>query len=67
MRSGPRLYKEEQLRLRESLERAVRRVGGWCETAASLRGYETENRGTYSGEVSRLRILNTCYSELLIV
>jgi hypothetical protein len=27
VRSVPRLYKEEQLRLRESLETAVRRVG----------------------------------------
>jgi hypothetical protein len=36
MRSVPRLYNEEQLRLRESLETAVRTVGGWCEMAASL-------------------------------
>jgi hypothetical protein len=36
VRSVPRLYKEEQLRLRESLETAVRKVGGWCEMAASL-------------------------------
>jgi hypothetical protein len=32
----PRLYNEEQLRLRERLEMAVRRVGGWCVMAASL-------------------------------
>jgi hypothetical protein len=31
-----RLYNEEQLRLRESLETAVRRAGGWCEMDASL-------------------------------
>jgi hypothetical protein len=36
MRSVPKLYKEEQLRLRESLETVVRRGGGWCEMAASL-------------------------------
>jgi hypothetical protein len=36
MRSVPRLYNVEQLRLRESLETAVRRVGDWCEMAASL-------------------------------
>jgi hypothetical protein len=36
MRSIPRLYNEKQLRLRESLARAVRREGGWCELAASL-------------------------------
>jgi hypothetical protein len=33
--SVPRLYNEEQLRLRESLETAVRIVF-WCEMAASL-------------------------------
>jgi hypothetical protein len=32
--SVPRLYKEEQLRLRESLETAVSRVGVSCETVA---------------------------------
>jgi hypothetical protein len=31
-----RLYDEEQEQLRESLEMAVRIVGGWCEMAASL-------------------------------
>jgi hypothetical protein len=36
MRSVPRLCNEEQLRLRESIEPAMRRVGGWCEMAASL-------------------------------
>jgi hypothetical protein len=36
MRSVPRLYNEEQLRLQESLETAVKRVGGWCEMGASL-------------------------------
>jgi hypothetical protein len=34
--SVPRLYKQKQLRLRGSLETAVRTVGGWCEMAASL-------------------------------
>jgi hypothetical protein len=35
--SVPRLYNEEQLPLRGSLETVVRGVGGWCEMAASLR------------------------------
>jgi hypothetical protein len=34
MRSIPRLYNEGQLRLRESLETAVGRVGMCCETVA---------------------------------
>jgi hypothetical protein len=28
VRSGPRIYNDEQLRLRESVETTVRRVGG---------------------------------------
>jgi hypothetical protein len=36
MRSVPSLYNEEPLRLGESLEAAVRRIGDWCEMAASL-------------------------------
>jgi hypothetical protein len=36
MLSVPVLYNEDQLRLRESIELAVRRVGGWCEMVASL-------------------------------
>jgi hypothetical protein len=36
MQSVPRLYNEEQLRLQESLETAVRKVGGWFLMAASL-------------------------------
>jgi hypothetical protein len=31
-----RLYKEDQLSFLESPETAVRRLGGWCEVAASL-------------------------------
>jgi hypothetical protein len=34
--SMPRLYNEDQLPVEESLETAVRRVGGWCEMAGSL-------------------------------
>jgi hypothetical protein len=34
--SVTRLYNEGQVPLEESLETAVRRVGGWCEMAASL-------------------------------
>jgi hypothetical protein len=36
VRSVPRLYNEGQLPLEKSLETAVRRVGDWCEMAASL-------------------------------
>jgi hypothetical protein len=50
MWSVPRLYNEEQLRLSRSLETAVRRVGGWCEMAASLRGSEPGSRGTSTCE-----------------
>jgi hypothetical protein len=50
MLSVPRLHNEEQLRLGESLETAVRRAGGWCEMAASLRGREPGSRGTSTGE-----------------
>jgi hypothetical protein len=35
VRSVPRLHNEEQLRLQESLETAVRRVGDWCEMVTS--------------------------------
>jgi hypothetical protein len=38
VRSVPRLYKEGLLLLEKSFETAVRRVGSWCEMAASLRG-----------------------------
>jgi hypothetical protein len=34
--SIPRVYNKGKLPLEESLETAVRRVGGWCEMAASL-------------------------------
>jgi hypothetical protein len=44
--SVPGLYNEDQLPLRDSLETRVRRVGGWCEMAASLRGLEPGSRGT---------------------
>jgi hypothetical protein len=44
VRSTPRLP------LDESHKKAVRRVGGWCEMAASLRGREPGSRGTSTGE-----------------
>jgi hypothetical protein len=47
VRSVPRLYNEEQLRLQESLETTLTTVGSWCEMAASLR-------------VSRLEQLVSC-------
>jgi hypothetical protein len=40
-----RLYKEDQLPLRQSLDMAVRRLGVWCEIAVSLRGREPGSRG----------------------
>jgi hypothetical protein len=36
VRSFPRLYNKDQVPLEESLETAVRRVGGLCDMAASL-------------------------------
>jgi hypothetical protein len=36
VRSVPGLYNEGQLSLEESLEMAVRKVGGWCEMAVSM-------------------------------
>jgi hypothetical protein len=42
----PRLYNEDQLPLRTSLETAVRREGGRCEMAVSLRGREAGSKGT---------------------
>jgi hypothetical protein len=44
--SIPGLYNEDQLPLQESPEMAVRRVGDWCEMAASLGGCELGSRGT---------------------
>jgi hypothetical protein len=40
VRSVSKPCSEDQLPLRESLETAVRRVGVWCEMAASLREHE---------------------------
>jgi hypothetical protein len=34
--------------LNKSIETAVRKLGGWCEMAASLRGRESGSRGTSS-------------------
>jgi hypothetical protein len=34
--SVPRIYNENQLSLRDSLETAVTRVGGWCNVSASI-------------------------------
>jgi hypothetical protein len=40
--SVPRLYNEKQLRLRESLEMGVTRVGVSCETVAASKAVSTE-------------------------
>jgi hypothetical protein len=42
VRSEPSLYNEKQLRLRQSLDMAVRIVEDWCEMAASLRVSQLE-------------------------
>jgi hypothetical protein len=44
VRSVPKLYNEDQLRLPESLQMAVRIVC-WCEIAGSLQGREHGSRG----------------------
>jgi hypothetical protein len=36
VRSVTRLYNEGQLPLEKSLEKAIRRVGGWCEMDSSM-------------------------------
>jgi muconolactone delta-isomerase len=43
-------YNEDELELQGSLETALRRVGAWCEMAASLRESEHESRGASTGE-----------------
>jgi hypothetical protein len=43
VRPVPRLYDEGQLPLVLSVETTVRRVGGWCEIAASLGVSELED------------------------
>jgi hypothetical protein len=45
VRSVLRLYNEGKLPLEYNLETAVRRVGGWCELAASLGEREHGSRG----------------------
>jgi hypothetical protein len=42
-RSLLRLFNKGQPQLRENLETTVRRVGGWCEMAASLGNSEVES------------------------
>jgi hypothetical protein len=44
VRSVPSTYNEDQMPLRKSLETVVRRVGRWCEIAASLQGCEPGSR-----------------------
>jgi hypothetical protein len=56
--SLPGLYNEDQLQLRVSLETAVRRVGGLCEMAASLREREPGSRGT-----STIELVESCNCE----
>jgi hypothetical protein len=45
VRSLLKLYNVDQLPLRDSLEIAIRRVGGWCEMAASLQVCESGSSG----------------------
>jgi hypothetical protein len=46
VRSVPTLYNEDNLPLRDSPETAVKRIGIWCEMAASMRGHERGSIGT---------------------
>jgi hypothetical protein len=66
VRFVPRLYNEGQLPLEESLETVVKRIGGCCETAASLRGREPWSRGNSTSAAEADRIITTCCSELRI-
>jgi hypothetical protein len=54
--SVPRLYNEDQLPLQNSLDMAVRTVGGWCVMATSLRGREPGSEGTST--------VGKCYQEV---
>jgi hypothetical protein len=75
VRSIPRLYNEDQLRLREGLQKAVRRVVVSCETLATkIREYGS--RGSYcvrsryqatTDEDTADRRFSTSCSELQIV
>jgi hypothetical protein len=57
------LYNEDQLPFHRSLGTAVRRVGGWCEMAASLRGREPRSRGTSTGEdTAAISLYSTLYT-----
>jgi hypothetical protein len=55
VRPVPSLDNEEQLRLRESLEMTVRRVGVWCEMAASLGVGQWVSCETVAGQYGRER------------
>jgi hypothetical protein len=67
MRSKPRLYNEGQLPLEGSLEKAVRRVGGWCEMAASLEVSKDVNtkaeKATALGAVIRRQLVKIQQTE----
>jgi hypothetical protein len=54
VRSVTRVDNEDQLPIQDSLGTAVRRVGGWCEMAASLLGREPGSRGM-STDVTKQR------------
>jgi hypothetical protein len=62
VRSVPGLYNDGQLLLEESLETAMRRIGGWCEMAASLVVSEVE----LVGEQSDRGLLRFSRCELLL-
>jgi hypothetical protein len=40
-----RLHNEDQLPLQDSPEKAVRKIRGWCEIDASLRGRDLGSKG----------------------
>jgi hypothetical protein len=66
MRSVPKLYNEEQMRLRESPETAVRRAGVWYKMAASLGVRGVELVGWSVSELFR-GLLLLSLSELLLL
>jgi hypothetical protein len=55
VRSVPGLYNEDQLPLRDSLETAVTKAGGWCKMGVSLRGCEPGSRG-----ISMVESVDSC-------
>jgi hypothetical protein len=58
VQSVVRSYKEDRPPLRDRLQKADRRVWGWCEKGASLRGRESGSR-----ETSTVESIESCICE----